>query len=239
MNVDPANPAPAAALERHLGDPRDPASRISFREMLELDEREAFPAEAVAALDAFGLPRHYVPAALGGALRSFDAFCVLMRAVARRDLTVAIAHAKTFLGAAPIWIAGSASQKERLAAAVASGAKVALGLTEEAHGGDLFATETAAVETPGGYALSGEKWLINNATLGNAVTVLARTDPRGGPRGFSLFLVDKREAPGYACLPKIRTTGSGAPTSAVSASIGAWSRPGRAWGRRGWGWRSR
>ena len=54
------------------------------------------------------------------------------------------------------------------------------------------------------WRLDGEKWLINNATRGQLMCVLARTDPAGGPRGFSLFLVDKRElADGsFRCLPK-------------------------------------
>src|SRR5581483_8075326 len=89
----------APELETYLGDPRDPASRIPFATALALDAAEAFPREAVRALDAWGLARHYVPAAAGGALTSFDDLTGLVRAVARRDLTVAIAHAKTFLGA--------------------------------------------------------------------------------------------------------------------------------------------
>src|SRR4051794_9891538 len=104
--MDPTEPtAAAAALERFLGDPRDAGSRISFREALDLDEREAFPERATLTLDAWGLPRFYVPVASGGALRSFEVLAALARVVARRDLTVAIAHAKTFLGAGPVWVA--------------------------------------------------------------------------------------------------------------------------------------
>jgi alkylation response protein AidB-like acyl-CoA dehydrogenase len=197
----------ARALEHSLGDPRDPSSRISFHAMTRLDEDEAFPEEAVAALDAWGLGRFYVPVAHGGSLRSFETLTTLARAVARHDLSVAIAHAKTFLGVTPLWVAGSLAQRDRHGRAVAAGAKVSLGLTEEAHGGDLFSTETSAVESPAGYALTGEKWLINNATRGDAVTVLARTDPRGGPRGFSLLYVVKREVSGWSTLPKIPTHG--------------------------------
>jgi hypothetical protein len=57
--------------------------------------------------------------------------------------------------------------------------------------------------------VTGEKWLINNATRGGALCVLARTDPAGGPRGFSLFLVDKAKLrpDEFAHLPKVRTHG--------------------------------
>jgi alkylation response protein AidB-like acyl-CoA dehydrogenase len=206
--MEPTEPTAAAeALERYLGDPRAPASRISFEEAHDLDEREAFPERAVDALNAWGLQRFYVPEASGGALRSFEVLAALIRTVARRDVTATVAHAKTFLGAATTWVAGTAAQREALGAAVSRGAVVSLGLTEEAHGGDLFATGTTATPAPAGYLLSGEKWLINNATRCEAITVLARTDPRGGPRGCSLFLVWKRDAPGHAPLPKIRTHG--------------------------------
>ena len=208
MTAPLTEPAAAAeALERFLGDPREPGSRMPFAEALDLDEREAFPERAVAALDAWGLQGFYVPEPWGGALRSFETLTALVRAVARRDLTAAIAHAKTFLGVGPVWIAGTDAQRRRLGATVVAGGRIALGLTEAAHGGDLFATETAAVETASGHSLSGEKWLINNATRCDAITVLARTDPRGGPRGCSLFLVSKRGTPGITCLPKIPTHG--------------------------------
>src|SRR5205085_4609286 len=55
----------------------------------------------------------YVPDAAGGSLRSFEVLTSLVRSVASRDLTVAIAHAKTFLGVAPVWIAGNSAQQER------------------------------------------------------------------------------------------------------------------------------
>lgn len=200
--------ATAQALTRHLGDPRDPAGPLSHAAMLALDAREEFPAEAVAALDAWGMGRHYVPAAYGGALRSYEALAGLARAIARHDLTVAVAHAKTFLGVAPLWVGGTEAQRARHGRDVAAGAVVSLALTEEAHGGDLFSTETRAEATSTGYRLTGEKWLINNATRGDALSVLARTDPRGGPRGFSLFFVVKGElSPPCAPLPKIATHG--------------------------------
>ncbi|MDX2604373.1 acyl-CoA dehydrogenase [Streptomyces caniscabiei] len=211
-----------------------------------LDEREEFPDEAVRVLDDAGLPAHYVLPEDG----DFAETVRLLRAVARRDLTVAIAHGKTFLGAAPVWVAGTPAQATRLAAHVRAGEPVCWGLTERDHGADLLAGELTAtpdetgtgaggvetgaggVETgpggvgpttggagagdggvragaPGGWRLTGEKWLINNATRATLACVLARTDPAGGARGFSLFLVDRRGLPEgtWRSLPKVRTHG--------------------------------
>ena len=95
-----------AEFERYLGDPRDAASVIAADRSIDLDERREFPAEAIAAIDTWGLQRWYVPEAHGGELRDLLVPMRMIRAVARRDLTVAVAHGVTFLGAVGAWIAG-------------------------------------------------------------------------------------------------------------------------------------
>ena len=47
----------AAELDAYLGDPADPGGRMPLAVTLERDHDRAFPAEAVAALDAWGLPK--------------------------------------------------------------------------------------------------------------------------------------------------------------------------------------
>ncbi|MFE0254769.1 acyl-CoA dehydrogenase family protein [Streptomyces sp. NPDC059010] len=206
--------------------------------LAELDAREEFPDGAVRLLDDAGLPAHYVLPPDG----DFSQTVRLLRTVARRDLTVAIAHGKTFLGSAPVWVAGTPDQAARLAERVRAGEPVCWGLTERDHGADLLASELAAVAeaevhaeaepelgaeaesgahvepeaeaegdatAEGRWRLTGEKWLINNATRATLACVLARTDPSGGGRGFSLFLVDKHRLPegSWQNLPKVRTHG--------------------------------
>ncbi|MFE3634715.1 acyl-CoA dehydrogenase family protein [Streptomyces sp. NPDC059168] len=198
---------PATALDRLLGDPEDPDRTFSYARSVALDDAETFPLEICRELDALGLPRYYVPAEHGGVLRGYDEALHLMRVVARRDLTVAIAHGKTFLGAVCVWVAGDPGQARLLGERIADGAVVSWALTERDHGSDLLAGEVVAerAEDGGrdadgasgsdGYRLSGEKWLINNATRGHLLCVLARTSPEGGARGFSVLLVDKRALP--------------------------------------------
>jgi alkylation response protein AidB-like acyl-CoA dehydrogenase len=185
---------PATALERLLGSPEDPGRTFSYARSAALDDAETFPLEMCRELDALGLPRYYVPARHGGALTGYDQPLHLMRVIARRDLTVAVAHAKTFLGAVCVWVGGDPEQARRLGESVADGAVVSWALTERDHGSDLLAGEVVAEplsDGTGGYRLSGEKWLINNASRGRFLTVLARTSSEGGARGFSVLLVDK------------------------------------------------
>jgi alkylation response protein AidB-like acyl-CoA dehydrogenase len=199
----------AAALDRSLGDPNDPGRIFSYRRCAALDAREEFPVDICRELDLLDIPRHYVPVSAGGALHRYDHAVQMLRAIARRDLTVAIAHGKTFLGAAPVWIAGSPAQRRQLGDDVSRGAIVSWGLTEREHGSDLLATGVTARPAGDGYRLDGEKWLINNATRGHLICVLARTDPQPGPRSLSLLLVDKRAlAPGsHRPLPAERLHG--------------------------------
>ncbi|MBA6434907.1 acyl-CoA dehydrogenase family protein [Streptomyces sp. GMR22] len=202
--------APLERLTRLLGELTGPGQPFAPEALAELDRTEAFPTEACRALDAFGLRRFYVPAEHGGALESFDIVMRLLRAVSRIDLTVALSHGKTYLGAAATWIAGEPEAARRLGRRIAEGTPVSCALTERHHGSDLLAGEVTARPAPGGgWLLSGEKWLINLATRAGLVTVLARTDEEGGPRGFSLFLVDKsRLAPErFSHLPKVPTYG--------------------------------
>lgn len=207
----------AQSLEQRLGDPFAPDNVFSFANAVALDEREEYPEQACQILDDLKIYDYYIPSQLGGQLKSFEEFIAVLRVIARRDLTVAIAHGKTYLGAVATWVGGSDKQRQRLVEIIRSGAQVALALTERSHGSDLLASEVKAESVAGGYELSGEKWLINNATRGRALTVFAKTGNSADPRGFSLFLVEKNDGARYKTLPKIKTHGiRGADISGVS-----------------------
>lgn len=185
------------------GGPFDPAVLTAH------DEAESFPAEACAALDAWGLPEYYVPVRYGGRQDRLDEFLALLRRIAARDLTVAVAHGKTFLGGVCAWVAQEDGPADLLARHVLAGQPVAWGLTEPDGGSDLLAGSLTATRHGSGWLLSGRKWPVNNATRGNLMCVLARTDPQGGPRGFTVFLIDKRATPAGTVrpLPKMPTHG--------------------------------
>ncbi|HET8662266.1 MAG TPA: AMP-binding protein [Micromonosporaceae bacterium] len=206
-------------LDRLLGDPHDHRTLFSYATVARLDRREELPADICQELDRLDLPSHYVPARYGGRLHRLDELMLTVRVVARRDLTVAVAHATTLLGACCVWVAGGPEQARALAAAVRRGAVVSWALTERNHGSDLLSGEVTAVPVAGGYRVDGTKWLVNNATRADQMCVAVRTDPGGGPRGFSLLLVDRHAlADGtYRCLPRVRTHGvRGADISGVT-----------------------
>ncbi|WP_051415588.1 acyl-CoA dehydrogenase [Nocardiopsis sp. CNT312] len=201
-----------SALDEHLERSEPFTEPVQAR----LDEAEEFPAAACLELDRLGVPSYYVPQALGGWLGDYTDLIRVIRAVSRKDLTVAIAHVKTFLGGATSWVAAEESpagrtgqQARALADRIVGGAVVSWALTEPGRGSDLRSGETFAEHTPSGYRLSGRKWPVNNATRSDLLTVLARTGAGNGARDFTLLLVDKDTlaGDGYEHLPKARTLG--------------------------------
>jgi alkylation response protein AidB-like acyl-CoA dehydrogenase len=207
--ICPSQSSIAESLERFLGDGNDPGVPGSREQALVNDEREAFPEKLYSALQNWGLHHFYVPRAFGGRFDSFEELLTLTRILSRRDLTAAIAHSAVFLGSMPIWIGGSDQQRHLLAQWVMEGGVIAFALTEEAHGSDILANETRAEVAGSGFQLTGRKWLINNAQRSTAIVVFARTKTSGGARGFSLFLVNRKDADAAACrsLPRLKTHG--------------------------------
>ncbi|GCB52505.1 acyl-CoA dehydrogenase family protein [Streptomyces sp. NL15-2K] len=199
----------AVRLEEHLGDPHDPHSPMSYRTILEYDERETYPYDFVGALRAWGVPEYALPGEQGGRSGDVEAEFNLMRLVARRDPTTATALIITNLGFMPLWVAGTDEQKRRMIHDILHGYRLSWGLSERAYGSDLLANAMTAERVDGGYLLTGEKWLIGNATWSDGMTAIARTSERGGPGGFSLFVLDKRTAPvgTVAELPRERLHG--------------------------------
>ncbi|GAA1168926.1 MULTISPECIES: acyl-CoA dehydrogenase family protein [Streptomyces violaceusniger group] len=199
----------AARLEAHLGDPHAPASRMPFTRVLDLDEREEYPYAFVNMLRDWGVPEYALPGEQGGKAGDVEANFSLVRLIARRDPTTATALMVTNLAFMPVWIGGSEEQKRAVVDAVKRGARLSWGLSERAYGSDLLANAMSARKVEGGYRLTGEKWLIGNATWSDAVVVFARTGERPGPAAFSLFLMEKRKTPAGSVeeLPRERLHG--------------------------------
>ncbi len=184
--------APVREFDRFLGDASDPDAVVSTERSIELDERSEFPADSIAAINGWGLQQYYIPAEHGGRLTDALGPLLMIRHLARRDVTVAVAHGKTFLGSVCAWLAGG-DIATRMAGIASTGDAVSWGLTERGRGSDLSRGVTAANISERGIRVDGGKWPINNATRGRAITVLARSEEQPGPRSLSLVLVDKRD----------------------------------------------
>ncbi len=199
----------AEQLEQALGNPQSSDSLISFQRTAELDEAEQFPHEEIEWLYNWGLQHYYIPTECGGKFTSFEEFVAFVRVLARRDLNVSIAFTTLFWSFLT-WMAGTEAQKKTLSKLMREDhTAMCLSYSERNHGSDLVGGGVTATKVEGGYLLNGEKWPINRATISGVTFVLARTDPEGGNRGLSLFMVEKKDLnpSQFYNLPKIKTHG--------------------------------
>jgi acyl-CoA dehydrogenase len=93
---------------------------------------------------------------------------------------------------------GSEDQKMRLLPRMISGDLIgAIAMTESGAGSDLQNIKTTAVKDGNHYKISGSKTFITNGALANMIIIAAKTDPKAGGRGTSLFLVETDGLEGF------------------------------------------
>ncbi|MEV6770481.1 acyl-CoA dehydrogenase family protein [Nocardia sp. NPDC051030] len=81
----------------------------------------------------------------------------------------------TILGLGPIWQSANKEAKARAAAALDSGEIFAFGLSEQAHGADVYSTDMVLEPKPrGGFTATGGKYYIGNGNQAAMVSVFGR-----------------------------------------------------------------
>lgn len=204
-------PAPIPPSTAHLALPFfDDAHRAlaeglvpwaAAQEVDETDDRAACR-EWVRRLAAGGWLRYCVPAEHGGALPALDsrALVLLRETLAYHSPLADFAFAMQGLGSGAITLAGSAAQQAHYLPRVASGRLIAaFALSEPEAGSDVGAMQTIATRacpsSAGGqfdpyFLVAGTKTWISNGGIADFYCVFAKTDPAGGTRGISAFIVD-------------------------------------------------
>lgn len=93
---------------------------------------------------------------------------------------------------------GTDDQKQRYLPKMATGELVAaIAMTEPSAGSDLQAIRTTARRDGNGYRLKGQKVFISNGQVADLIVVAAKTDPEGGAKGISLFILETNGADGF------------------------------------------
>ena len=92
----------------------------------------------------------------------------------------------------------STEQKQRWVPKMVSGELIsAIAMTEPAAGSDLQGIRTTAIKDGNHYLLNGQKTFITNGQMADIIIVVAKTDPKAGSRGISLFVVETDRAEGF------------------------------------------
>jgi len=159
----------------------------------DIDERGEYPQdikELFAQNDLLGIP---FPAEYGGLGGSFLTYVKVVEEIAKACASSSLIVAVQELGALPILIGGSETQKKKYIPKVASGEFVAAyALTEAGSGSDAAGSMRTKAEKRGDkYILNGTKIWITQGTVADVICVFAVTDPAKGPGGISAFIVEK------------------------------------------------
>jgi alkylation response protein AidB-like acyl-CoA dehydrogenase len=186
----------------------------------EVDETGEFNWEAVRKGGPLGLLGLSIPEIYGGAgVDSISAAIAIEELGWGCGSTALALAAHNGLGTTPLVNFASEDLRKRWLSLVASGKNRlgSLALTEPGAGSDLQGgIRTRATKTADGWIVSGSKMWCTNAAIAEYILTLVRTDPNGGSRSLSLFLIPT-DANGLKIGSPERKMGlHGSPTSAVS-----------------------
>lgn len=96
----------------------------------------------------------------------------------------------SILGLGPIWMSRNEALKRKAAQLLKEGNVFAFGLSEQAHGADIYSTEMSLTPQPDGtYRANGEKYYIGNANLAPMVSTFGKMADTGE---YVFFTADYR-----------------------------------------------
>jgi alkylation response protein AidB-like acyl-CoA dehydrogenase len=163
------------------------------------DRESRFPAAEIAEMGALGFMGMLVPDEWGGTGADHVAYAMAIEEVAAADgacSTIMSVHNSVVC--MPVLRFGDVAQKERFLRPLARGAMLGcFCLTEPQAGSDASALQTRARRDGDHWVLDGTKQFVTSGARADLAIVFAVTDPAGGKRGISAFLVPT-SSPGWA-----------------------------------------
>lgn len=188
--MDFALPEDLLFMQRHV---REFAQREIATVAAELDRQGSFPWKTLRKMGELGLLGVTTPEHYGGAGLDTLSYVVLLEEISAADASHGTIMAVTNgLPQVMLLAYGNDHQKERYLPRLACGEWIGAFCLSEPHcGSDAAAMKTRAERRPGGYRLNGTKAWITGGGEAQLYLVMAKTEPRGGARGVSCFLVER------------------------------------------------
>jgi alkylation response protein AidB-like acyl-CoA dehydrogenase len=158
----------------------------------EADRTASYPWKSFEACRELELPALAIPVEYGGAGADNVTQAIMAEEVARGCASTSVTMLISKLGMLPVMNFGSEELKREYLPRIASGEiQGSYCLSEADAGSDVASMRARAVRDGDDYILTGSKYWITNAGISDTYTVFAKTDPDGGSRGVSCFLVEK------------------------------------------------
>ncbi|WP_271079314.1 isovaleryl-CoA dehydrogenase [Aurantiacibacter sp. MUD61] len=181
----------------------------------EIDAADRFPEELWPEMGELGLHGMTVSEEDGGTGLGYLEHTIAIEEISRASASVGLsygAHSNLCVNQIARW--GNAEQKAKYLPGLISGEHVgSLAMSEPAAGSDVVSMKLKADSVQGGYLLNGTKFWITNGHYAETLVVYAKTDPAGGSKGITAFLIEKDMA-GFSVGQKIEKLGmKGSPTS--------------------------
>jgi len=193
---------------------RDFADKVLVPRAAKSDADEEFVAEQAQLCAEQGFMGMSIPEAYGGtALGSLGSAIVLMevnRACASTGVTLSVHNS---LASEALVRFGSEELKQRYLPRMATGELLgAYALSEAGSGSDAGSLACRATRVGENWVLDGTKLWITHGDQADVIVVFARTDPLGGTRGVTAFLIETAW-PGFSSGKKEKKMGlKGSPT---------------------------
>ena len=189
------------SLEHDLGETAD-ALRETVRGFTEdkiapiaeeIDRTNVFPRQLWPEMGALGLHGITVEEEWGGSGLGYLEHVVAMEEISRGSASVGLSYgAHSNLCVNQIRRNGQPDQKRRYLPKLISGEHVgALGMSESGSGSDVVSMKLRADKKGDRFVLNGTKMWITNGPIADTLIIYARSNPEGGPRGITAFIVEK------------------------------------------------
>ena len=160
----------------------------------EIDKNNSFPTGLWKKFGELGLLGITADSQYGGSEMSYLAHCIAMEEISRASASVGLSYgAFSNLCVNQINRNGTDAQKEKYLPELCSGSKIgALAMSETGSGSDVVSMSLHA-EKQGNktYLLNGSKMWITNGPDADTLVVYAKTDPSGGSKGITAFIIEK------------------------------------------------
>jgi len=161
--------------------------------VMDWDEKQIFPLDALRHLADLGFMGVLIPAEYGGAGLGYLEYVTVVEELSRVDGSIGISvAAHNSLCTAHIFNSGTEEQRRRFVVPLAKGEKIgAWSLTEPEAGSDAGGTQTTARLDGDHWILNGQKTFTTHGTYGDICVAMAVTDKAEGHHGISAFILEK------------------------------------------------